>query len=62
MATERPEALSLFVPVTALAALVEDDMDVLYEIIAVRAAELAGMDDATDLNRALQHPNGTQET
>jgi len=59
---ERPEALSLFVPVTALMALVDDDMASLYDRIADKAAELAGVDDATDLNRALQLPKGMPES
>lgn len=55
---DRPEALSLFVPITALAALVDDDMEDLYQRIAERAADLAGVADISNLNRALLRPRG----
>jgi hypothetical protein len=53
---ERPEALSLFVPATALAPLIGDDLDQLYQRIASSTADMAGIVDTTKLNRALQLP------
>ena len=56
---DRPEALSLFVPATALAPLIDDDLDQLYQRIASSTADMAGIVDTTKLNRALQLPRGT---